>query len=176
MKSRGLQSFTGGVAGHRGLTLIELMVTIAVLVILLMIAVPSFQRTIDSRRLMGVADNLMADLRFAQSESVKRNANVTLTFTAVGTDWAYDVESLSTRSVSHAQYAIKAVTVNTTDNTITFNPKRGTITEADPLSAYVAVEIESRLGQRVGIELNPASQWRLCTSTAFANYPTCPGT
>ncbi len=61
---------------HKGFTLIELMVTIAVLVILLTIAVPSFQYIINSMRMNSEINVLQGNMNFARSEALKRGQNV----------------------------------------------------------------------------------------------------
>ncbi|WP_295174233.1 GspH/FimT family pseudopilin [Variovorax sp. SCN 67-85] len=62
----------------RGFTLIELMVTIAVMAILLMVAVPSFDNVALGGKLGAYANNLVATMRLARSEAIKRNAAVTV--------------------------------------------------------------------------------------------------
>lgn len=62
----------------RGFTLIELMVTIAVMTILLMIAVPSFDNIALGSKLGASANNLVATMHLARSEAIKRNAAVTV--------------------------------------------------------------------------------------------------
>lgn len=64
------------VYGARGFTLIELMVTIAVLAITLTIAAPSFQGLINSNRLVSQSNELVASLQLARSEAIRRNAKV----------------------------------------------------------------------------------------------------
>jgi len=54
-----------------GFTLVELMVTIAVLAILTAIAYPSFQSTIRSNRMATTANELMGALALARSEAIR---------------------------------------------------------------------------------------------------------
>jgi type IV fimbrial biogenesis protein FimT len=77
----------------RGLTLIELMITIALLVIVLAIGVPSFQGAINSSRLSAAANELSAAVHLARAEAIKRNRSVvlcrsaTLATCAAGDTW-----------------------------------------------------------------------------------------
>ena len=61
-----------------GFTLIELMVTISILAILLMIAVPSFNEATLGSKLSSFANNLVASSHLARSEAIKRNALVAI--------------------------------------------------------------------------------------------------
>lgn len=65
-------------ASKRGFTLIELMVTLAVLGILLSIAVPSYQTFVMNSRMASQTNDLITALNLARSEAVKRAANVTV--------------------------------------------------------------------------------------------------
>ncbi|MEB1608525.1 GspH/FimT family pseudopilin [Xanthomonas campestris pv. campestris] len=61
-----------------GFTLVELMVTIAVLAILMAIALPNFTALINGSRLTSQANELVASLQYTRSESVRLNRRVTL--------------------------------------------------------------------------------------------------
>jgi type IV fimbrial biogenesis protein FimT len=63
----------------RGLTLIELMMSIAVLVVLAAVATPPLQEFLVNSRLREGGSSLMAEALYAQSEAIKRNGNVRLT-------------------------------------------------------------------------------------------------
>lgn len=61
---------------QKGFTLVELMVTIAVLAIVTSIAIPAFNSTILNNRVSGTTQNIQATLAMARSEAVKRNKSV----------------------------------------------------------------------------------------------------
>jgi type IV fimbrial biogenesis protein FimT len=68
-----------------GFTLVELMVTIAVVMVLTVLAVPSFQSFLMGRRVEAGADTLVSDFRYARSEAVKRTNKVTICASSNGT-------------------------------------------------------------------------------------------
>jgi type IV fimbrial biogenesis protein FimT len=81
------------------LTLIELLVTLVILAILFLLALPSFTGWVRNNQIRSAADNLQNGIRVAQSEALRRsrvvvfyltNAQPSLTATAVadGNNWA----------------------------------------------------------------------------------------
>lgn len=75
-------------AGLRGFTLVELMVTVAVLGILAVVAVPAMTGMINNSRLRGQAEEVTAALQLARSEAVRRNQRITACASASGTTCA----------------------------------------------------------------------------------------
>ena len=66
------------VGNSRGLTLVELMVTLAVLAILLSLAAPSFSSLLASTRMSSQTNEFMGALNLARSEAVRRVQPVSL--------------------------------------------------------------------------------------------------
>ena len=71
----------------RGVTLIELMVTIAVLAILAMLAAPSFADFFQRYRLRGAAEEVTSLVANARAEALMRNRNVGVVFSGTGESW-----------------------------------------------------------------------------------------
>lgn len=70
----------------RGFTLVELVVTLAVLGIILGIAIPSFASWLLKLQIRNAGESVLHGLQLARSEAIKRNGAVTLTLTG-GTGW-----------------------------------------------------------------------------------------
>lgn len=73
-----------------GFTLVELMVTIAVMAVLLAVAAPVFNDATLGGKLSSYANNFVASAHLARSEAIKRNAAVTLCVSTNGTSCALD--------------------------------------------------------------------------------------
>jgi len=63
---------------NSGFTLIEIMVTVAIVGIFASIALPSFSRLIESNRISTATNELVANLLLARSEALKRRNTVTV--------------------------------------------------------------------------------------------------
>lgn len=79
-----------------GFTLIELMIAISILAIMMVLAVPSFGALINSNRLVGQVNELVASLQLARSEATRRDAQVAVcgslngnVCSSAATVWAY---------------------------------------------------------------------------------------
>lgn len=83
-----------------GFTLIELMITIALLAIVVTIAVPNFTAFIQKTQLKGQADDLIAILQYARGEAVTRRTTAEVTIDDAG-PWTVSVAGQPARELSH---------------------------------------------------------------------------
>lgn len=172
---------------HDGFTMIELMVTIAVLAILLAAGIPAFNDMFDRHRLKTVAETAYQDLIFARSEAIKRNDDVFAGFTA-GNDgtWCYglsldsacdcaqtDASAADYCAIAGAakitdgdQYASIDMTVGFPGNDTSFDPMRGT---ADSGS----VTFTSAGGYSAEVTVNGLGRVTLCSDDPALGYPGC---
>lgn len=78
---------------NKGMTLVELLITMVVAAILVSIALPSFKSMIDGSRTTATINGFIGFLQSARSEAIKRNTTVTVcrstngTSCATGTNW-----------------------------------------------------------------------------------------
>ncbi len=78
---------------NRGFTLIEPMITIVILAIVMLLAVPSFTSTIRNNSIANMSNNMVASLNYARSEAIKRGVPVSVcatadsNYTSCGSSW-----------------------------------------------------------------------------------------
>ncbi len=160
-----------------GFTLVELMVTIAVLAIFAAVALPQFNTLIDKQRVVGGVDSVVDQLQLARSEAVKRSANTVVTIndgTAgfVGTSSgaaACTNAADCMRSVSAA--SCRTCTMASTSATSITYTRRGLPTPA----ATVTIVMQSGLGRQVQITVSPLGMVSTCTpaTAQLGGYPVC---
>jgi type IV fimbrial biogenesis protein FimT len=68
-------------SGRNGFTLLEVVITLALLAVVTLLALPSFVDMIEKRRLSSDAERLLSFIQHAQSVSIKRNEVVTISYT-----------------------------------------------------------------------------------------------
>ena len=87
----------------RGFTLIELMVTIAVLAVLASLVAPSFRQLLAAQRVRTTSYDMVGDLVLARSEAIKRGENVAITPITSNWNLGWSVNVASTSEVLGGQ-------------------------------------------------------------------------
>lgn len=115
-------------AHNAGFTLIELMVTIAVLAIIVSIAAPNISTQLANQRVKSTAAILTNALKNAKVESVIRRQNMTVAYNNNGTaSGTITVTDSSSRVVASYQYDAKATLKSTPATTVFKTNKTATI-------------------------------------------------
>lgn len=70
--------------GIKGFTLVEVMITTVIVAISVGLALPSWNTMIEKRQLVSAAEEIASFIRFAQSEAVKSNDTVTVSWNTPG--------------------------------------------------------------------------------------------
>ena len=81
----------------RGFSIIELMVTLAIISLLALVAAPSFVKNLQARNLVAATEDLYGYLQQARVESLSRSKPIYLNLSGLGTsEWAYGLNVEST--------------------------------------------------------------------------------
>ncbi len=182
-----------------GFTLIELMVTLAVLAVVLTAAVPSFTDFFDKYRLRGAVDDVISVISNARAESVKGDADVNVSLRGSTSAWcvganaaavptggspggvaaACDCTDTALCLVGGQRLAVDVgkhagVSVNAVGGPgVTFDSKLGVIV---PLVAVSSTFTSPSGKYDVAISVNPLGQASACVPTgkpAIAGVPSC---
>lgn len=147
-----------------GFTLIELMIVVIVLGILVAIALPSFQSTLERRRLVGATDILYANLQYARTEAIKQNQPVQFSINT-GT-WCYGIDDNGANCdcTAPASCTVNTVqkVVNGSDylnvtiatdfaNSFTFDPRQGLPSDNGTFTLTIN-------GQSKSVSVNPVGR------------------
>ncbi len=107
-----------------GVTLIELLIAIAIFAIVLGMGVPSYRNWLQSSQIRTAADSILNGLTLARAEAVKRNQNITFTFTAPANSSSWQVTDANNMVIQQRDYSegtLHAVVASNPAAPITFN-------------------------------------------------------
>ncbi|HSE00756.1 MAG TPA: GspH/FimT family pseudopilin [Burkholderiales bacterium] len=131
-----------------GFTIIELLITIAVLAILLYVALPNFAIWMQNTQIRTAGEAILNGMQLARAEAIRRNVNVELRMDA-SSGWTARVPStdeLIQSRVAGEGSATSAVTVAPVGaTTITFNGFGSITTNNDATPTITEIKIDSPL-------------------------------
>lgn len=135
--------------GSRGFTIIELLMTVALLAVLMGLALPSYQEVVKNNCMTTSANNLVSMLQYSRSEAIKRRTNVSIT--PIGGDWG---EGLQVRAGAELLREVNlgcAATEVTEEDAQTAVTYRATGFVTDPASFEICDDRESETGRQITI-------------------------
>lgn len=110
-----------------GITLVELLITLAIIAVTLGMTVSHWAPVLQQRRTLGIANELLTDLQLARTEAVSRQQNVRVTFSpSAATPDCYVVHTGPAVACTCAQPAPTACTTDATlIKQVTIDPDSG---------------------------------------------------
>jgi type IV fimbrial biogenesis protein FimT len=172
-----------------GLTLIEMLVTLAVLIVLTATAIPLVSKMREKQRITAATEAVTAQITLAKSESAKRSADIYVAI-HTGSDWAVGVSETSGCDPEGTDCILKyyesdgssvnrvhtrdssdypGTTIeNSSPSEISIDPVRGTMTQG-------TVKITSD-DYEIDIKTSTFGRVRICSpsgTTKVGRYPDC---
>jgi type IV fimbrial biogenesis protein FimT len=135
----------------RGFTLIEIMVSLTVLGILLMIALPSFSEWLQNQQLRAASEATLNGLQVARGAAIRRNVLVQFQETSLPqTAWAVTeaVSALAVQSRAHEEGSPNAQITATPAGatTVTFAPLGSVVANADGSPTVTQFDVSNPAG------------------------------
>jgi len=134
--------------GQRGITLIEIMISVMILAILIVVGLPNFLVWIQNTQIRTAAEGTLNGLQSAKNEAIRRNAAVQAKFTG-GSAWRLNLKSdpdgtpfLERAHGEGSQNAVLTITPVGAD-TVTFSGLGRIDVNADASAAITQIDIDN---------------------------------
>ena len=149
----------------RGVTLLELMIVLALMVVIASLAVPELGRQLSRWQMQAVAERLSSDLAEARFAAVQRRSAQHVRIQS-GPAWCWSVSELPNcpcDAVHHCQRQrvvapARGRIVITNDAQLRFEPR------AEVQAGAPAVGVASPHGERLQVQLSPLGRARVCSA------------
>lgn len=140
----------------RGFTLIELLVTLAVAIIIMTIAVPSFNGLMTNSRLASDYNEILSGLNLARSEAIKRRENVSFKMIDAS-PWEYKV--YVTAGINSEENPLRArkktdSKVSVSDALVVEFDQLGKIADGSDCDGSCSIEITHSMGECKTIQIS----------------------
>lgn len=145
-----------------GFTLIELMITVAVLGVLAAMALPSMNNYVRGQRVKTASFEMFAALSLARSEAIKRNSNVVITQGSGGWQNGWTIASGGDTLRSQAAFSGVAVSSDSAVTAVTYS-RDGRITTTPATTSTITFTVN---GDPSSPEISPR-----CISVGVTGLP-----
>ena len=134
---------------QRGMTMVEILISLTVLGILLMIAVPNFSAWLQNQQLRGASEAMLNGMQIARAEAIRRTVLVQLVV-GPGTGWSVSEAASGAviQAKTHEEGATNAVVAVTPggSTTVTFTPLGGVGANTDGTAAITQLDFTNPTG------------------------------
>ncbi|MDF2867051.1 MAG: ral secretion pathway protein [Gammaproteobacteria bacterium] len=164
---------------QKGVTIIELMISLVVMALILIITIPSFTDYIRNNQLRSLADEFQASIQQAKNEAIKRNARVNLLLADTG--WTIDIPARAgeaeTRLLERAAESSQArLAISASSNTIGFN-SQGRLADGGVYTADINSQNSADCMAQGGkvrclrVQVSTAGQIKICDPNLASTDP-----
>ena len=164
-----------------GFTLVELMIVVAVVMTLLLIAVPNFAKFIDRSRLKGASEAVVSMIGAARTAAVQRNRDVAVSFGGTDPVWCVGANGAPDPTAGNAAGTATACTCTTASN-CTIGGQQTTVSSSDYNSVTMGTRpssfiFDGRLGVVQDLSspsvtlTSPAGKYKLTLTVAPLGQP-----
>ena len=173
---------TTNLTRNSGLTLIELLITVAIVGVLIASATPSMTEFIQNNRAVTQVNELHTSLSLARNEAIKRNSNITVCRSSNGTTcsgawqngWIVFVDNNFDGSVDDGDQVLSVHGNLTGNNTLAFSQTRviyanSGLAIADSNGTFILCDARGT-EKSIGVVVGPSGRPRIATSSDVSGF------